>query len=64
LDTGVLAAVVSAGDDNVAVKLADDLDAIFFDGSLGADLHGAVLKSFNKIDGSDFFQHDFSLFPA
>jgi hypothetical protein len=61
LDTGILVAVVVAGGNDMAMELAADLDAILFDGSLGANLHGAVFNSFNQINGNDFFEcHDFS----
>jgi hypothetical protein len=50
--------------DNVAVELAADFNAIFFDGGLGANLNGAVFEGFNQIDDFNFFQHIMSLFPA
>jgi hypothetical protein len=64
LHLGVFTAYVSTGHDNVAVELAADLNAIFFDSGLGANLNAAVFNNFNQIDRGDFFQHDISLFPA
>jgi hypothetical protein len=64
LNSGILGAVISTGGDNVAVELAADFNAIFFDGGLGANLNGAVFNDFNQIDRYNFFQHDISLFPA
>jgi hypothetical protein len=61
LDTGVLAAVVVAWGNNVAVELAADFYAIFFDGSLGANLHAAVFENFDTVNNDYFFESHFDL---
>jgi hypothetical protein len=49
----------------VAVELAADFYAIFFDGGFGAYLNAAIFDHFNQIDGGYFFErHEVSLFPA
>jgi hypothetical protein len=55
LHLGILGAVVVAGSNNVAVELAADFNAIFLDGSLGANLHAAVFQDFNTVNNLNFF---------
>jgi hypothetical protein len=65
LHLGIFTTYVSTGHDNVAVELAADFNAIFFDSGLGANLKCAVFDNLNQIDRDDFFErHDISLFPA
>jgi Zn-dependent M28 family amino/carboxypeptidase len=55
LHTGVLAAVVIAGGDNVAVEVATDLLSIFHDGGLGAYLNASVFNDLNAVNDLNFF---------
>jgi hypothetical protein len=65
LHTSVFGAVVGTGNNNAAMELAADFNAVFFDGSLGANLHNTVFGDFNQIGCGYFFKrHDVSLFPA
>jgi hypothetical protein len=46
----------------VAVELATDFNAIFFDSRLSANLNAAVFNNFNQIDRYNFFKsHDIFL---
>jgi hypothetical protein len=56
LNPGILAAVVIAWGNNVAVKLAADFDAIFFDGGLCAYLNAAISDHFDHINEGIFFE--------
>ena len=55
LHTGILGAVIIARCNNVAVKRAADLNAIFNDGGLSANLHRAIFKSLNAVNYDYFF---------
>jgi hypothetical protein len=58
LHTGVFGAVISTGGNNVAVELAANFNAIFFNGCLGANLYAAVFDHFDAVNNFNFFQHD------
>ena len=53
--TSVFLAKGIAGGDNVAVELAADFNAIFFNGGLGADLNAAVFDHFDAVNNFNFF---------
>jgi hypothetical protein len=55
LHLGIFGAVVVARGDNVAVKVATDLLAIFHDGGLGAHLYTTVLDYLDAVNDLNFF---------
>jgi hypothetical protein len=59
LNTGILAAVVIAWSDNVAVECAADLFAIFKDGRVCANLHDTVFDHFDAVNDLNFFESHF-----
>jgi hypothetical protein len=58
LHARILGAVIIAGGDNVAVKLAADFNAIFHDGGLDAYLYATIFDHFNAINDLNFLKHD------
>jgi hypothetical protein len=58
LHTSVFASVVVARGNDMAVKCAANLLAIFHDGGLSAYLHTSVFDHFNAVNNLNFFQHD------
>jgi hypothetical protein len=53
--TGIFSAAICTGSDNVAMELATDFNAIFFDDGLGANLHNARIDHFDAVNDFNFF---------
>jgi hypothetical protein len=59
LNSGVFVAVIIARGNDMAVKVAANLFAIFCDGCLGAHLHASICNDLNSVNRDYFFESHF-----